>query len=106
MNIGKRIQELRISNKLSQEELAKKLNISNKTVSSWECNRTEPTFEQVEAMCSVFHCSKADFVSDHCFDMPSELLAIVKTCNERQLKLITEFAALVTNNNYLSDSEN
>lgn len=47
MNLGNRISELRMAKKLSQEELAKKVFVSNKTISSWELNRTEPDLLKV-----------------------------------------------------------
>lgn len=63
MNVGQRIKELRKQNNMDQVELAKRLNVSNKTVSSWEQNRTQPKMEMIEAMCDIFHCTKADFVT-------------------------------------------
>ena len=40
--IGDNIRRLREEKGMSQSELAKKLFISDKTISSWEVNRTEP----------------------------------------------------------------
>ena len=36
MNIGNRIKELRVKNKITQEELAKSLQVSTQAVSKWE----------------------------------------------------------------------
>lgn len=113
MNIGERIKKFRTSNNLYQAELAQMLNVSNKTISSWENNRTEPSFEFIESMCNIFHCSKADLLSDnlksdaykHSNESLLLLLDVIENCNDKQLKLITEFAALVTRNNYLSEEE-
>ena len=110
MNVGERIKKFRTSNKLYQAELAQMLNVSNKTISSWENNRTEPSFEFIESMCSIFHCSKADLLSDnlksdahkHSNESLLLLLDVIENCNDEQLKLITEFAVLVTKNNYLN----
>ena len=57
MNLGKRISKLRTLKKLSQEELAKKLFVSNKTISSWETNRTEPGLEDIVKLSEIFECS-------------------------------------------------
>lgn len=110
MNIGEKIKKFRTSNKLYQSDLAQMLNVSNKTISSWENNRTEPSFEFIESMCSIFHCSKADLLSDnlksdaykHSNESLLLLLDVIENCNDEQLKLITEFAVLVTKNNYLN----
>lgn len=62
MNIGKNIKQMRESLGMEQQELAEKLNISNKTISSWECGRTEPKMGMIEAMCKVFNCSKTRLI--------------------------------------------
>ena len=45
MNLGKRILELRKKMKLTQQALAEKMFVTDKTISSWEANRTEPSLE-------------------------------------------------------------
>lgn len=68
MDIGARIRQLRMECGLSQKDLAQKLNLSNRTVSSWEKNRTEPHMELIEDMCKIFGCSKTYFYSDYNYD--------------------------------------
>ena len=62
MNIGKNIEIMRKRNKLTQSDLAAKLDVSNKTISSWETNRTEPNIGMIESMCHVFNCKKSDII--------------------------------------------
>lgn len=62
MEIGKNIKHMRERFKMEQQELADRLNISNKTVSSWECGRTEPRMGMIEAMCEVFGCTKTELI--------------------------------------------
>lgn len=62
MNIAKNIRILREMHDMEQQDLAEKLNISNKTISSWECGRTEPRMGMIEAMCEVFGCKKTDII--------------------------------------------
>lgn len=57
MNIGYRIAEMRKRKKLSQQELADKLFVSDKTISSWEANRTEPSLAFVAKMSEFFDCN-------------------------------------------------
>lgn len=64
MNIGATIKAFRLLNSMDQKELADKLHVSNKTISSWESNRTQPKMEMIEEMCKVFNCKKSDFLSD------------------------------------------
>lgn len=62
MNIGRTIRELRTQKGMEQQELAALLHVSNRTVSSWETNRTEPKMEMIEAICQALECSKSDFL--------------------------------------------
>ena len=62
MDIGKNIEVLRKYYHLTQTDLATKLNVSNKTISSWETNRTEPNIGMIEALCTIFHCRKTDII--------------------------------------------
>lgn len=70
MSIGMNIEALRKRNNLKQSELGKLLNVSNKTVSSWERGRTEPNIGMVEKMCSVFHCTKTEIIDGASEEMP------------------------------------
>jgi len=74
MDIGGAIRKYRISNNMEQKELAKLLHVSDKTISSWETNRTQPKMEMIEAMCKIFNCQKSDFLDDVPmeFDTPEE----------------------------------
>ena len=56
MNIGKRISELRKKKGVTQEELAKLLYVSDKTVSSWEMGRTEPSLDLIVMLSEVLEC--------------------------------------------------
>lgn len=47
MNIGDTISSLRKDKNMTQEELAKKLNVSAKTISSWENNRNLPSIDMI-----------------------------------------------------------
>ncbi len=60
--IGERIKELRIENKLSQKDLASILNVSNKTVSHWESNYTEPPLQMVVVIKKYFNVSYDDLL--------------------------------------------
>ena len=64
MKIGHAIRKFRKSFSMDQKTLADKLNVSNKTISSWERNRTEPNMETIEKLCTIFQCSKSDFLDD------------------------------------------
>ena len=56
-NIGDKLKKLRIKNEMSQLELANLLHVSNKTISSWENNRTMPDINFIFKLCDIFHTS-------------------------------------------------
>jgi predicted DNA-binding transcriptional regulator YafY len=57
MSIGENIKRLRKLSGLEQTELAERLHVSNKTISSWEIDRTEPSLEMLVKLSDVFGCS-------------------------------------------------
>ena len=64
MSIGKNIKALREKKGWTQAELATRLGVSDKTVSSWEIDRTEPKMGKVEALALVLGCLKTDIIGE------------------------------------------
>ncbi len=54
MSIGSRIQELRIFNGLTQEQMAEKLGVSRQSVSKWEMEQSLPEIDKVVLMSKLF----------------------------------------------------
>lgn len=63
LNIGKKIQELRQSKKLTQADLAKQVGLSRSAVTFIEQNKRKVTVEEMLKFCEVFGCSYQDFLS-------------------------------------------
>lgn len=63
MSLGKNIKKLRKGMGLSQRALAEKLGVSDKTVCSWEVDRTEPCMGKMQEMAEIFGCTKAEIIS-------------------------------------------
>lgn len=51
LTIGKFIAQKRKEKNLTQEQLAEKLGVSNKTVSKWECGKCMPDYSIVKPLC-------------------------------------------------------
>lgn len=49
---------------MTQAELALQINVSEKTISSWEVDRTEPNMEAVENLSKVLGVSKSELVGE------------------------------------------
>ena len=54
MNIGEKLYELRKGKKLSQEEVADKLNVTRQTISKWETNQSTPDFDKIKPLCELY----------------------------------------------------
>lgn len=54
MSIGNRIQQFRIKNGMTQEQLAEKLEVSRQSVSKWEMGQALPEVEKIILMSKLF----------------------------------------------------
>lgn len=61
--IGQNIARLRKENNMSQSDLAKILNVSNKTISKWECGNGIPDVLSLKNIANTFNISIDDLVS-------------------------------------------
>ena len=57
MELGNKIIKLRKREKLSQESLADKLNVTRQTISNWELNITKPDINQIKKISKIFNIS-------------------------------------------------
>lgn len=106
MNIGDNIKRIRELRGLKQSELAEILNISDKTVSSWEINRTEPKMGMIERICQALNCKKTDIIGDD--DDPAALSHkderdIAKTLEETLSQLENDQEGLLFSGEALDD---
>ena len=53
-NLGERLFKLRRDKRLSQEEVADKLNVTRQTVSKWETDQSMPDFDKVVPLCELY----------------------------------------------------
>ena len=83
-----RIKELRQSEGWRQEDLARRLNISDRAVGHYETGRRAPDVETILALCDIFGCT-ADY--------------LLGRCELRSFDLSEDEAALLTNYRTLSD---
>lgn len=57
INFTLSLKALRTNRNLTQEALAKELNVNKKTICSWEKGSTVPSLEKVEEICAFFGVS-------------------------------------------------
>ena len=63
LNIGKKIQELRQSQKITQEDLAQRVGLSRGAITLIEQNKRKVSVEEMLKFCEAFECSYQDFLS-------------------------------------------
>ena len=78
MSLGQRLIELRKMKKLSQEEMAEKLNVTRQTISKWETDQSTPDFDKIIPLCKLFEITT------------DELLTGKKVSNENNINGKTE----------------
>ncbi|MHC5247792.1 helix-turn-helix domain-containing protein [Enterococcus sp. LJL90] len=64
MEISKRIRAYRTEKKLTQKQLGDKLNVSDKTISSWENGRTYPDIQMIIQIAEFFDLSLDEFLKE------------------------------------------
>ena len=62
MDFNEQIKRLRKENNLTQEEMAKKLNVTRQAISNWENNRNLPDFEMIILIAETFDVSLDELI--------------------------------------------
>lgn len=60
IKIGNYIQLKRKEKNITQEQLAEKLGVSNKTISKWECGKALPDYSLIEVLCKELEISTSE----------------------------------------------
>ena len=64
MRLGNKIKELRKKNRMTQADLAKKLNVAPTAVSAWERNENRPLMDKIAIMSEMFDVPISYFFED------------------------------------------
>ena len=73
MTLGEKISKLRVTNKMSQGDLAEKLNVSRQSISKWETNASVPELDKLIQLCDLFGISLDELVLILCKEPVSHL---------------------------------
>lgn len=97
-SLGEKIKNLRLENNLTQEMLADKLFVSNKTISSWECDRTIPDINMLFKLSSIFHCNLYSLLEQNYYNnVPLEIEVKLKV-NDNEYKRLLNLLKNQSNN--------
>ena len=64
MTLGQKIAMLRSAAKLSQEQLAGKVEVSRQSVSKWESDQSMPEISKVVQLADLFHVTTDDLLRE------------------------------------------
>ncbi len=91
MKFGENLQSLRKQKRMSQEQLAEKVDVSRQSISKWERGESYPTMNNIMALCDIFHCKLNDLVHEDIADFDSLdeeiIMSAVKFKKEKQQKM-------------------
>lgn len=87
-HLPERLKELRISQNLSQSEVAKKLRISPSIVSGYETGERTPSTENLLALSYLYKCS-TDYLLGKSNERPSVILD-TGGLNNKQIKVLQD----------------
>lgn len=98
--IGERLQELRKDKKMSQEALAEILGVSHYTVSSYECNRSNPDDNAKIKIAKLFNVS-IDYLlglTDEpvSFAPKANTIVLPESFNETDINKIKEYSRFIS----------
>lgn len=75
MDLANNIRYYRKLNKLTQADLANKLDVAPTAISAWEVGRNKPLMDKIEQMSTLFNIKKSDLLGDD-IDTPTNLVPI------------------------------
>lgn len=93
---GQKIKYLRQERNLTQKSLAEKLSITVSTLSHWECNYQEPSFDDLCKLCAFFDV-EADFligIKSEIANFPLKNEKLAPTLSQDEQELLDIYHAL------------
>ena len=101
MKFGDNLRRIRKSKKMSQEQLAEKMNVTRQSVSKWENGESYPEMNNILELCKIFNCKLNDLVLADMPDISSldeEIVMNVVKFNEKkqnEVKTLSNVISLI-----------
>lgn len=104
MKMNDRLRIVRNEHGYTQEELADKMNVSQKTISSWETGRTSPKFEESRRLCELYGCTLEYLTGTKQHDSNDitidDVMFKMKSFDVETLKKISDYADFLIEERY------
>ena len=94
MAFSDRLKKYRTDLDMKQDELADKIGVSQKTISSWEVGRSEPTMREIAKLCKVLDCTVEDLTDTRVRRVGEitmqDIMVKIDTLNKDELRDLNE----------------
>lgn len=108
MNIGERIKEARLNTKMTQDDLAKELNVSRSTVANWESGRNNPDVESLIKIADILKVPIKNLLKENGSILNKLTFTVVITILAILLMLVVMFKTNemvdISNPDFISDA--
>ena len=108
MNIGERIKEARLNTKMTQDDLAKELNVSRSTVANWESGRNNPDVESLIKIADILNVPIKSLLKENGSILNKLTFTVVITILAILLMLVVMFKTNemvdISNPDFISDA--
>lgn len=108
MNIGERIKEARLNTKMTQDNLAKELNVSRSTVANWESGRNNPDVESLIKIADILKVPIKSLLKENGSILNKLTFTVVITILAILLMLVVMFKTnemvYISNPDFISDA--
>lgn len=94
MELGNKILELRKEKRLSQEQLAEKINVTRQTISNWELGETSPDLNQAKELAKVLNISLDELVGNEINNIMLQKVSTVAD-NTSKIKKIVKVILII-----------
>ena len=98
MKFGDNLRKIRKSKKMSQEQLAEKMNVTRQSVSKWENGESYPEMNNIFELCKVFNCKLNELVYPDMSDISSldeEIVMNVVKFSEKKQKEVKTLSNII-----------
>ena len=98
MKFGDNLKLIRKNKKMSQEQLAEKMNVSRQSVSKWENGEAYPEMNNILELCKIFNCKINDLVHTDMSDINSldkEIIMNVVKFNDKKQKQVKTLSNVI-----------
>lgn len=93
--IADKIKQLRLSNNMTQTELAKKLNITRSSVNAWEMGISIPSTTCLVELSTLFHVS-----TDYLLGLNTSSTLDISNLSERETKIVYDLVQYFRESSY------